>query len=131
MSQANVEIVKAGLDAFSAGDMATWGSFLAPDVIWRVTPDWPEPGPYVGREAVLRQVRQLRETSESNIAEPVSDFVHKGDHVAVRFVWRGRGHGPDFDIEMTCLNTVREGKITDFEFFWNHEEALKAMGIEE
>jgi len=41
--------------------------FLAPDAIWRVMPDWPEPGPYVGREAVLRQVRQLREAWDTGL----------------------------------------------------------------
>jgi ketosteroid isomerase-like protein len=126
-----VEIVKASFDAFNAGDMDTWGSLLARDVIWRVTPDWPEPGPYVGREAVLRQMLQLRETSEGNTVEPLSDFLHTGDRVAVRFVWRGRGHGPDLNIEMTCLHTVRDGQLMAFEFFWNHEDALKTMGLEE
>ncbi len=47
MSQENVEVVKAGIDAWNAGDMDTWSSFLAPDVTWCPTPDWPEPGPYV------------------------------------------------------------------------------------
>ena len=34
-----------------------------PDVIVRMPEDWPEPGPFVGREAVMRQLEQLRETS--------------------------------------------------------------------
>ena len=131
MSQENVEIVRALADAWNAGDMDTYGGFLAPDVIWRVTRNWPEPGPYVGREAVLRQVRQLREAWEGDTVEAVGDFLHTGDRVAVRFVWRGLGHGPDLNLEQTCLYTVRVGKIMAFEFFWNHEEALKAMGVTE
>jgi ketosteroid isomerase-like protein len=131
VSQENVEVAKALTDAFNAGDMDTYGGLLAQDVIWRVTPDWPEPGPYVGRDAVLRQVRQLRETAEDNTVEPISDFLHTGDRVAVRFVWRGRGHGPDFNIEMTSLYTIRQGKILAVEFFWIHEEVLAAMGLEE
>ena len=35
MSQENLEIVQAGFDAWNAGDMDKWASFLAPDVIWR------------------------------------------------------------------------------------------------
>jgi hypothetical protein len=42
--------------------MRAWGDFLAPDVIWRPPEEWPEPRPYVGRESVLREVQQLRET---------------------------------------------------------------------
>ena len=30
-------------------------SLLDPDVIWRQPEGWPEPGPDVGREAVMRQ----------------------------------------------------------------------------
>jgi ketosteroid isomerase-like protein len=131
VSEENVEIIKLGIDAWNAGDMDWWGSFLAPDVIWRPTPDWPEPGPYVGREAVLRQARQLRDTSDGDIMEPITDFLHTGDRVAVRFVWRGQGHGPSLNVEMTCLHTVRDGKVVAFEYFWIHNEALKAMGLEE
>jgi hypothetical protein len=32
------------------------------DAILRMPDGWPEPGPYVGREAVLRQLQQMRET---------------------------------------------------------------------
>lgn len=131
MSHENVEVVKAGMDAWNAGDMDTWESFLAPDVVWRPTPDWPEPGPYVGREAVMRQVRQLRETSTNDTVEAITDFLHTGDRVAVRFAWRGRGSGPDLSIEMTCLYTIRAGKLAAFEYFWTHGEALKALGLEE
>jgi uncharacterized protein len=131
MSLENVETVKAGFDAWNAGDMATWGSLLAPDVIWLPTPDWPEPGPYVGREAVLLQARQLRDTSDGDTLEPVTDFLHTRDRVVVRFVWRRRTRGPDVNVEMTCAHTVREGKITEFAYFWLHADALKAVGLEE
>jgi uncharacterized protein len=131
MSRENVEIIQAGIDAWNAGEMDTWASFLAPDVIWRPTPDWPEPGPYVGREAVLLQARQLRETSDGDTVEPVTNLLHTGDRVVGRFVWAGRGRGPDLKIEMTCVYTVREGKIRAFEYFWTHDDALKAVGLEE
>ena len=37
------------------------------------TPEgWPEPGPYVGREAVLRQWRQFRDTWDGDSMELVA-----------------------------------------------------------
>jgi ketosteroid isomerase-like protein len=128
MSQANVQIVQASFEAWNAGDMRAWGNLLAPDVIWRPPEEWPEPGPYVGRESVLREVQQLRETWGADAAEPISEFSHSGDRVVARFVWRGRGHGPDANIEVTCVYTLREGKIMAFEFSWDHAEALEAVG---
>jgi ketosteroid isomerase-like protein len=64
----------------------------------------------------------------ADAAEPISEFSHSGDGVVARFIWRGRGHGPDANIEGTCVYTLREGKIMAFEFFWDHSEALEAVG---
>jgi ketosteroid isomerase-like protein len=55
MSQENVEIVQSSGAAWNAGDMDAVRESLDPDVIWRAPEGWPEPGPYVGREAVMRQ----------------------------------------------------------------------------
>jgi len=50
----------------------------------------------------------------------------------VRFVWRVRGHGPAAsNWEVTCVYTVRQGKIIAFEFFWDHRDALQAVGLGE
>ena len=56
---------------------------------------WPEGGRsrgrYVGRDAVMRQLEQQRETWDSDSFELISDFIDVGDRVAVRFIWHGRG----------------------------------------
>jgi ketosteroid isomerase-like protein len=131
MSQENVEIVRASFEAWNAGDTHAWGAFLAPDVTWHPTQDWPEPGPDTGREAVLRQVRQLREAWDADTAEPSSEFIHAADRVDVRFVWRARGHGPEANQELTCVYTVRNGAIMAFEFFYDHAEALETARLSE
>ena len=79
----------------------------------------------------MRQVEQLRETWDSDSFELITDFFDVGDRVAVRFVWQGAGHGPESKIEVTGLYTVRRGKILSFEFFWDHAEALEALGLSE
>jgi ketosteroid isomerase-like protein len=109
--------------------MDAWAAFLAGDVTWSPPPGWPEPGPFLGTEAVLRQVRQNRETWDADAADSVSEFLHTGDRVVVRLAWRGRGHGPESNIEATCVYTVRDGLITAFDFFWDHAEALEAVGL--
>jgi ketosteroid isomerase-like protein len=131
MSQENVEIVRTSFDAWNAGDMDTWSRFLAADVVWSVPAGWPEPGPYVGREAVMTQVRQQRETWNADTAEPVADLIDAGDRVVARFAWRGQGHGPEAILEGTCVYTLDQQLISAFEFFWDHATALKAVGLEE
>ena len=131
MSEENVEVVRAGFETWNARDMDAYRGLLDPDVVWRPPEGWPEPGPYVGREAVMRQLEQLRETWDNDSFELISDFVDVGDRVAVRFIWRGAGHGPDANIEGTGVYTVRKSKIFGIEFFWDHAEALETLGLSE
>ena len=131
MSQENVEIVRAAYAAWNSGDVDDLRELLHPDAIMRMPEGWPEPGPFVGREAVMRQFEQLRETWDTDAAEPIGDFIDVGDRVAVRFVWRGAGHGPESNIELTTIQTVRNGKILSVDYYWDHAEALEAVGLSE
>jgi hypothetical protein len=54
-----------------------------------------------------------------------------GDRVATRLIWRGAGRGPEADLEVTTVTTVRKGRICDVEFFWDHAEALETLGLSE
>ena len=127
MSQENVEIVRAMFEAWNAGDQAV--ELYDPDVIVRNDEGWPEPGPFVGREAVIGWFEQLREAWDADTLEPIGDFIDAADHVVVRVVWRGVGQGPESNIEFTGVYTVRRGKFIYMEFFWDHADALEAVGL--
>ena len=110
MSQENVEIMRAGFEAWNAGDMDAFGKQYDSDVVLRTVEGWPEPGPYVGREAVMRLFEQNRMTWNANTVEPISDFIDGVDRVAVRMIWRGAGHGPGLNLEWTTICMMRKGK---------------------
>ena len=129
MSQENVEVAKAAYAAWNAGDMDAFRELCDPDIIMRPPERWPEPGPFVGREAVMREWKQVRETWVADAVEPIGDFIDAGDRVVVRQIWRGVGQGPESNIELTNVFTVRKGKIFFQEFFWDHAEALDAVGL--
>ena len=129
MSQENVEVARGVFDAWKAGDMEAVRDLYDPDVIVRGLEGWPEPGPFVGREAVMRQWEQQRETWDTDSFQLISDFINVGDRVAVRFIWHGAGRGPYADLEMTGVYTVRKGRIFGLEFFWDHAEAVQAVGL--
>ncbi len=131
MSQENVEIVRANFEAWNAGDMDALRERFDRDVTMRMPEGWPEAGPFVGSEAVMRQLEQQRETWDADAFELISDFIDAGDRVAVRFIWRGAGYGPGASIEATGVYTVRKCKIFAIEHFWNHTEALEACGLAE
>ena len=79
MSQENVEIVRAAFDAWNAGDMDALRELYDPDVIGRPPEGWPEPGPWVGREVLMRQWEQQRETWDADELVLTSDFIDVGD----------------------------------------------------
>ena len=62
MSQENVELVRALFEAWNAGDMDAFRALYHPDAVLRMAADWPEPGPYFGREAMMREFERVRET---------------------------------------------------------------------
>ena len=131
MSQENVEVVRASFEAWNAGDMNAVREGYDPDVIMRNPEGWPEPGPVVGRDAVMRQIEQLRETWDTDALVPISDFIDAADRVVVRFIWRGTGHGPEANLEATAVYTVRKGKVCLLEHFWDHAQALETVGLSE
>ena len=131
MSQENVKIVRAHFDTWNAEDMDAFRELHSPSVIAQLPEGWPESGPFVGREAVMRQAEQQRETWDADALEPISDFIDAADRVVMRFIWRGVGHGPEANLEFTGVYTVRKAVIFGMEFFWDHAEALEAVGLSE
>jgi ketosteroid isomerase-like protein len=131
MSEENVEIVRKTHAAWNASDMDALRELWHPDGIMRAPPNWPEPGPFVGRDAVMRQFEQVRATFDRDSAKFVSDFATSGDRVVVRAAWRMSGHGPEGVVEWTLVYTIRKGLVYGLEYVWDHQEALEAAGLSE
>jgi ketosteroid isomerase-like protein len=131
MSEENVQVVRGFFEAWNAGDMDALREIQDPDVILRTVENWPEPGPYIGRAAVMRWFEQLRDTWDADEGEPIN-FIDAADRVVVRFIWHGAGHhGPESNMEFTRVFTVRNGRVSGQDYFWDHAEALEAAGLRE
>jgi hypothetical protein len=79
----------------------------------------------------MRQWERGREPwGDTVTVEPVS-IIDAGDRVVARQVVHGVGRGPTLHVEFTAVCTLRNGRIFYFEFFWDHAEALKAVGLSE
>jgi ketosteroid isomerase-like protein len=129
MSQENVELARAADDAWNAGNSDALRELYDLDVVVRPNDDWPERGPFFGREAVMRWYEQLRSTWDAVVIETISR-TDAGDRVVARQIAHGAGRGPASRLEYTTVTTVRKGKIVFLEFFWDHADALEAVGLE-
>jgi ketosteroid isomerase-like protein len=74
---------------------------------------------------------RLRETFDADTVELTRDLTHAADRVVIRWIWHAQGHGPEANMELTTIFTVRNGKVREAEYFWDHNEALKAAGLSE
>ena len=105
-----MEIVRAAFEAWNAGDMDAVRELYHPDAIVRSPEGWPEPGPFVGREAIMREFEHNREAWAVDTLEPV-EFIDAGDRVVARLIWHGAGHGPEARMEFSQVWTLRKGKV--------------------
>jgi ketosteroid isomerase-like protein len=130
MSQENVEITRATFEAWNAGDMDSLRESYDPHVVVRWAEGWPEGSePIMGREAVMRQWEQQRGSFDADTLELI-EIVDLSDRLVVRHNWHAVGSGPDLNIESTYVATIRNGKTILVEYFWDHADALKAVGLE-
>jgi ketosteroid isomerase-like protein len=130
MSQ-EIEVVRTYFKVWNAGDMEGVRELYDPDAVMEVAPNWPEPGPFVGRDAVMQHLNQVRGAFDSDSLELLSDLVAVSDRVIARVGWHGFGRGPQSDMEWTNVFTMRDGRILKAQYFWDHAEALKAVGLRE
>jgi ketosteroid isomerase-like protein len=130
MSMENIDVVRRAFAAWNAGNMEGVRDAYDEDAVMRYYGDFPEPGPFFGREAIMRQFERLRDAldnrdSLSLLGEPFD----VGDRVVAQFAWRGEGYGPAMDAELTIVYTVRQSRILEAQFFRDHQEALEAIGL--
>jgi ketosteroid isomerase-like protein len=91
MSAENVEVLRAFYTAWDAGDMDALRELHDPSVIMHHPSGWPEPGPEVGRDAVMRQFHRLRDAWDTESVDPIGDFIDAGDRALLRLAWHTTG----------------------------------------
>ena len=132
MSEENVEVVKRWNAAFNAGDMDAVREILDPDVvIGRELEGWPETGPFVGRESVIRQWERSLDAFPGGATIELVSVTDVGDRVVARAAAHGKGQGPELRAEFTTISTMRNGRILIIEYFWDYAEALASLGLSE
>jgi ketosteroid isomerase-like protein len=134
MSQENVEVVLASFEAYNAGDLGAVMCFYASDV--EVFPDpavFPESTPLHGLNEFRAWVEEVDSAwvSPRYLTTEVLDLG--GDRVLRRGDWGGVGatSGIETYSNITGVFTIRDGQISRAEYFFDHAEALRAVGREE
>jgi ketosteroid isomerase-like protein len=77
----NAALIRAGYEAFAAGDMGKVGELLSPDIVWHAPGSNPLSGDQVGVEAVLANFGKLFELTAGTFGQEIHDVVANDDHV--------------------------------------------------
>jgi ketosteroid isomerase-like protein len=131
MSQENIEIARAAIDAYNRGD---WDAALND-----ATPDFeldlsramgPQHGVYP-RARVQRFWAEFAANWESSHIEP-QDFIEAGEQVIVPWTLHAMGRdGIEVKARVTWTFTIRDGLIARICMYQEQQEALEAAGLSE
>jgi ketosteroid isomerase-like protein len=134
VSRDNLEVVRRGHEARSAGRIGEWIDTLDPDIEWDISgnplPDFPVRG--AGRDAFVGHVTKYW-SLWNDYSQSVERTVEVGDEVVVvlRECARLRNSDAAVEREVATVWTIRNGVRVRFRAFERPEDALKAVGIEE
>ena len=130
MSEENVEVVRAGIEAWNAGDRNRAMSVFDPKIeLWSTL----ERKTYRGLDGIVRYTEDVGAVIEGFHFEGTRLIDANGDRVVglYRIVGRGAGSGVPVTQEVGGVFQLRNGKVLKVEIFFDQQEALKAAGLSE
>jgi ketosteroid isomerase-like protein len=136
VSQENVEVVRRLLEAWQRDDFETFLSKTHPDIEWHAVLQRLVEGPgsvYRGHDGVRRLWDAYRTEIEGFQVEAAEIRDAGQDRVVLlaQIRWRGVASGIESESPFSMVISVRDGKMFHSLDDLSHEQALKAVGLEE
>ena len=131
MSEENVEIVRAAIDAYNRGDHEAALKDAAPELEYDLSrATGPLPGVYA-RDQVVPFLSEFAENWQSVRIEP-HEFIEVGEQVIVPWTAHMMGRdGIEVQARVAWTWTIREGRVERLCMYQEREEALEAAGLSE
>jgi ketosteroid isomerase-like protein len=127
MSLKNVEVVRAGYEAFRSGDLEELGKHFAENVEWE-SPDTLATGGVVrGRDTVLGNFAEIPKYWSRFSVDP-DEYIDAGDHVVLRGVQSVTGPGGSTESRYLHLFTLSNGKVVRAEHIADTVKGKEALG---
>jgi Ketosteroid isomerase-related protein len=134
MSEENVNVVKAFLDASMRRDWTRLAELVDPKIELHGTVGGVEEGRvYRGLAEVIHEYEEVDgEAWEERRIEP-EKFLDAEDQIVVWFheYRRGRGSGVELENDTAAVITVRDGRVVRMQGFMDRAAAQKAAGLSE
>ena len=130
MSRENLDVVRAGYEAWSRGDVDSVLASLDPEVELHDPPESPDAQTWHGHEGYRRSLEQFLTAWEEVSIEP-EQLVDAGDKVLARVHYRGKSKGAGVEVEAHIFHvfTMRDGRGVRVEVYGDERQARKAAGL--
>jgi uncharacterized protein len=135
MSQDNVEVVRAAIEAMNREDAEALVAMLHPEIEWHMAIQQllvGETGVYHGHHGIGEYFRDMDEAFEE-VQVDCPDIRDLGDRVVAlgSFRARGRGSGAEIESPVGAVVDMRAGRATRVLTYLDPTEALEAVGLSE
>ncbi len=132
MSEENLEIALAAVDAWNRGDREAWMALWDEEAEFYPLRAQLEGECYRGHNGLERFLGEMAEDWE-DVRFEIDEARDAGEQVVGigRFQARGRASGVDLNVPLGVFTRVRRGKIVYTRLFSEPAEALEAAGLSE
>ena len=110
----NVELLRKGYEAYSAGDLETIDGLFDDEIVWHVAGRGPLSGDYHGKEEVFGFFGKIMELSGGTAKLDVHDIVANDEHGVVLLTSTASREGRDFSGTDVHVFHIRDGKTVEF-----------------
>ena len=133
MSEESIGVVLESFRRIRPGHVKDSAALWHPDGRATPTPGWPEPGPFVGRDAIVRQLERLFADLSEHHFDDIEVVADSGSWVVVSWRWRIRGAASEIEttLDQATAFRVEDGLIMEAHFRTTVPEALEAAGLSE
>lgn len=131
----NLDVVRKSFDAYNRGDVDGLLDIYAPDVEFLPDASFPESTLMRRSDAVRPWLQGIATAWVEGTARFSTLELFEADdgRVVHRGEWGGVGlaSGVDLTQSLSSVHSIRDGRISQIEWFFDHAEALKAVGLNE
>src|SRR5215204_31549 len=132
MSQENVDVYFAAKDRLAVGDHDGFARLLHRDVIATVA-NFPEPGPFLGRDALVAQLEGLAIEFDGQRYADVDIIADRDNWIVLTYRWsvRGSRSGVGVDADVAVAFRVKDRQLIEVHWRESRDEGLAAAGLGE
>jgi ketosteroid isomerase-like protein len=130
MAAGKVQLVREAFRCFDSGDWEKLRTLIAPDAVMTPLEIWPDPGPFIGPEASIREYQRLFQLFRG-IEVSVNTLVGHDEWAVAHYRGAGAESEPGLpdELEFTGVHRFENDLFAESHYRLDRDTALAAAGL--